>query len=186
MPVTDRDYIRGSHPPACTCANCDLRRRSGRPRSTPPPIENLRSPLSPIPKPAPKSRPAQIRAVRPVSHTTPGVQWKKVLAFLLPLVISAAILLAYAVAGMDSGGRSFAEGTCAEKLQSADEFLPKWEHRLYDLETQAEALVQDVANGVPKAIEESEQLAIRIEGVKAVIKKYEDLIAPCLTNTDGK
>ena len=38
------------HPPACTCVNCDLRRRSERPRSVPPDIENLRPRSSPRPQ----------------------------------------------------------------------------------------------------------------------------------------
>ena len=27
MPLDDRDYVRGSHPPACTCAACTAGRR---------------------------------------------------------------------------------------------------------------------------------------------------------------
>ena len=26
MPIVDRDYFRGEHPPACTCADCVLSR----------------------------------------------------------------------------------------------------------------------------------------------------------------
>jgi len=29
MPLADRDYVRGEHPPTCTCMSCERRRANG-------------------------------------------------------------------------------------------------------------------------------------------------------------
>ena len=79
-----RRHSRGPHPPACTCVSCDLRRRSGRPRSTPLDIENVRSRPAP-----PSSRPRRAASQRPPSGLAVAV-----LLVMLAAAIGAVVFVA--------------------------------------------------------------------------------------------